>query len=124
MFSATVMWGTGLSSCSMIAMPDASASAGLANSTFWPRRQIVPPSRFRIPMRMDRKVDLPAPLPPHRAGTDPGASSKRPSLSATTPPKDLRSPSTRSSGSKVKPPEQVEAAGGRDPAGSLAGPLS
>ena len=67
MFSATVMSGTGLSSCVMIAMPAAKADAGEANRVSLPLSQIRPLSGTSSPIRMFRNVDLPAPLPPHRA---------------------------------------------------------
>ena len=50
-----------------------------------------------MPIRIERKVDLPAPLPPHRAWTVPASSSKRASRRAVTPPNDFLSPSTLSS---------------------------
>ena len=111
-FSATVIAGTGLSSCSTMATPAASASSGPSKRTSRPRTRIVPASRRRSPMRIDRKVDLPAPLPPQSACTEPARSRKRPSLSAATPPKDLRRPSASSSGvSKRTPPRRRPAAG-------------
>ena len=66
-FSATVMCGTGLSSCSIMAMPEASASAGLLNST---SRPLAPDCAAvaAVNAHDDReKGRFPAPLPPQRA---------------------------------------------------------
>src|SRR6218665_1250664 len=71
MFSATVMPGIGESSCVMMEILAASASAGLAKSTATPSTCSVPASRRSKPIRMFKKVDLPAPLPPHSACTEP-----------------------------------------------------
>ena len=91
-FSAAVMSGTGESSCVMMAMLSANASVGERKLTSRPWMRTVPSSLWSRPMRMFRKVDLPAPLPPQSASTSPAASVTSPLTRAGTPSKDLETP--------------------------------
>ena len=98
-FSATVMCGTGpFSSCSIMAMPEASASAGLLNSTSRPLRQIVPPSAA-VNAHDDREkgVDFPAPVATAEGVNCPGFEVRTGHrVTRRMPPNDLRSPLTLS----------------------------
>ena len=79
-----------LSSWVIIATPAPSASPGPAKRMGFPSISISPPSGSSSPMMMLRKVDLPAPLPPHKAWTVPGRRASAPERSAGTPWNDLR----------------------------------
>src|SRR6218665_153272 len=117
MFSATVMPGIGESSCVMMEILAASASAGLAKSTATPSTCSVPASRRSKPIRMFKKVDLPAPLPPHSACTEPARNARRPSRRAATPLKLLAMPWAWSNSGAAG--EAGTGGGGRDRGGGV-----
>ena len=71
----------------MVAMPPRWAASGEANSTGWPAKLMLPPSRRYAPVSTLIRVLLPAPFWPIRAWTSPAATLSEALSRAVTPAK-------------------------------------